>query len=389
MSGRTGLVVAGAGARGAYEAGALSTLVPRMADDGRTPTVLVGTSAGALNVVGLAGFLGEGLSLSEAVGRLVELWSSVHLDQLADVSGSVVEDGLRFTGQFLGFPTALPSLLDTRRLRETLSRLMPMSGLRDAIDSGPIDAVAVATTSASSGGSVVFVDKKPSVPLPPYDDRRNITYVETQLSVDHVLASAAVPVAFRPVEVPGPAPYGGWYVDGGVRLNVPLKPALMLGCDHLGVVATHPRAWLRPAPAPGDPAPDVFRAASLTLQSLMADRMIEDLATLAKVNRLIGDAPIRADDRLVDFLFAGPPVDDAGALAALAQTVYDARFDGAHGINNLGMWLLGRLIGGTSRDRGELLSFLFFESEFTSAAAALGARHAQTVLNAAPRWLAA
>ena len=47
--------MAGAGARGAYEAGALTELLPRMARRWSTPSVLVGTSAGALNVAALAG----------------------------------------------------------------------------------------------------------------------------------------------------------------------------------------------------------------------------------------------------------------------------------------------------------------------------------------------
>ncbi len=51
---RVGLVLAGGGARGAYEVGALSVLLPALEACGQRPTVLVGTSVGAINVAYLA-----------------------------------------------------------------------------------------------------------------------------------------------------------------------------------------------------------------------------------------------------------------------------------------------------------------------------------------------
>lgn len=386
MQGRTGLVVAGAGARGAYEAGAMSVLVPRMVDDGRPPTILMGTSAGALNVVGLAGFSADH-GLAAATDKLVELWSSLHFSQVADVPASVAEDVVRFTGQLAGVPTTIPSLLDTRRLHETVGQLMPIDALHRAIQDGPIDAVGVAATSAASGATVVFVEKKPSVDLPSYDEHRNIQYVDTTLTLDHVLASAAVPVAFRPVLVDDAVLGPGWYVDGGARLNTPIKPAVRFDCHHLGVVATHPRTWLQPSVGlPVDP-PDLFRAAALTLQGVMADGMVEDLWTLSKVNRLVSNAEEDGPDRQIDFLFAGPPADEAGAIGALANDVFERSFSGVEALHSPGLWLLERLVGGARSDHGDLLSFLFFESAFTSEAAALGRRHAERSLGAAPQWL--
>lgn len=44
-----GLVLAGRGARGAYEVGALSVLLPALEAQGERVSVIIGTSAGALN----------------------------------------------------------------------------------------------------------------------------------------------------------------------------------------------------------------------------------------------------------------------------------------------------------------------------------------------------
>lgn len=99
----------------------------------------------------------------------------------------------------------------------------------------------------------------------------------------------AIPVLFPSVRVDEPAAAHGWYVDGGLRLNAPLKPALALGADALVVVAGHPTAHA-PAVVPDRPAeqPELDDVVSQALDGLLADRMVEDLATLGKVNQLLG-----------------------------------------------------------------------------------------------------
>lgn len=392
---RVGLVVAGAGARGAYEAGALSRLVPRMADDGAPPRVLVGTSAGALNVVGLAGFAHEGWAA--ATRRLVDLWASVSLRRVVDVVPGLAHTARRYLGQLAGLPVRLPSLFDTRVQRETLAALLPLDRMHANVASGAVDAVGVVATSTRTGGTVVFVEADDSVSVPDYDAARNIRYVRTRLTVDHVLASAAVPVAFRPVRIerePSSAERSqgdvtGWYVDGGVRLNTPLKPALKLGCSRLGVVATHPRSW--PAPREqADVAPDVFGVASLAVQALLADRMVEDLHTLSTINGLVTGHPApgrsgtnRRAAREVPFLFAGPPPSEAGALGVLAeQALRDSRHDPGGVLRHADLWALDRLVGGGEGVHGELLSLLLFEPSFTVPAARLGAEHAERSVEA-------
>ena len=231
-------MIAGGGARGAYEAGAVAALLPRLGD---SPTILVGTSAGALNIAGLAAAAHHGLD--QAAERVVSLWSSVTLDDVFGVLSSFAGGGLRYLAQIAGRRVLLPSLFDTTRMDDTIRRLVSFEQLHHNIERGLVSAVAVAATSIATGGTVVFVDKHPSVALPPYDANRNISYVETELRPEHVLASAAVPVLFRPIDVTTPERWAGWYVDGGLRLNMPLKPAVQLGADRLGMVATRPRDW--------------------------------------------------------------------------------------------------------------------------------------------------
>lgn len=387
MTGRTGLVVAGAGARGAYEAGVLTELLPRLTRTWSAPSILVGTSAGALNVAALAGLTGT--DPQDASAELVSRWESVRTDEVIALPSSALEAGAAYAGDLLGLPSwlrralGLPDrvtrLLDAERLRPVVERVVDWDRLHHAIARGPVDAVGVACTSAGTGGTVVFVERGPGVPLPPYDPGRDIRYVDTRLTADHLLASAAVPVLFAPRRLDD-----GWYLDGGVRLNTPLKPALRLGADRIGVVATTPAVPVPEGPAPPEHAPDVYAVAALALRIVLGAGVTEDLRTLRAVNELVERG---ADDRhaRIGTWFAGPPADRGAELAALAAEVRRREYGGLRALRNPSLFVLERLVGGgvpdvDSTDGAELLSFLFFDRAFASAAAALGAEHAATAV---------
>ena len=380
-AGRTALVVAGAGARGAYQAGAITTLLPRMAPHSATPTIFVGTSAGALNVVGLAAFADDGLSV--AAERIVELWTDVESSDVYSLVSSVLGTGAAFFGQAIGVPRVrLVSLLDTSPIRQTLQRLVPWGRMHANIRHGLVDAVAVTTTSVETGGTVVFVEKNDSVALPEYDARRNISYVATTLTVDHLLASAAVPILFRPIYISdGCAPErSGWHIDGGLLLNTPIKPSLVLGANHVGIVATQPRVW-PPAVAEGSRrrrpvSPDVAGVAALALRAMLGYRMIEDLHELEFRNALVAQGlAVSPADRPIGIDFAGPPLEQAGRIGEIAEEVTGGRSALRRFLRNPTPSVIARLVGGDHEDRGDLLSFLLFDPEFTGQIAELGRKH--------------
>src|SRR5437762_5444773 len=115
---------AGRGARGAYEAGALSVLLPVLEQRGQRPRVVVGTSVGALN----GGFLAATahLPVDEVVARGHTVWRDARYSEVLAplVSGGTVERGLRYVAEFLGVRgVALPALVDPAPLTATLRRL--------------------------------------------------------------------------------------------------------------------------------------------------------------------------------------------------------------------------------------------------------------------------
>jgi hypothetical protein len=98
---RVAIVAAGAGARGAFEAGALSVLVPWLAKQQLRPTVFVGTSAGSINASLLAGT--AELEPDGAAEKLLAFWRSVtvrsvYRSPLLSGPGTVAA----YVGQLLG-----------------------------------------------------------------------------------------------------------------------------------------------------------------------------------------------------------------------------------------------------------------------------------------------
>lgn len=384
-----GVVCAGAGARGAYEAGALSVLLPKLFRDfPGEPVVLVGTSAGAINAALFAGVLDRQRPPEEAVEEALALWRRARPSQVfTGLRATAPRVALRYGLELLGF-RALDSLLDSSPLRRTMEEALDWSRLDENLaGNGRIHAAAVVVTDCNDGRTKVFVEGQ--VAPPPPDDVRGLDYLAVRLRPPHVQASAAIPIAFLPVRVPddGHSPDGpaAWYVDGGVRLNAPIKPALDLGATRVVVVATTPDPDLPQSTPSGPSEPDIFSVGVVALRSLLVDRMAEDVRHLRQVNALLdasGSADLSVADRRrpyvrVPNLYVGPR--QAGAIGDAARQEFRLHHGGPAGrLSDLGV--LATLLGGLDGDHAELFSFLFFDGRFHSLLIDMGRRDAEEVL---------
>jgi NTE family protein len=213
----------------------------------------------------------------------------------------------------------------------------------------------------------------------PSDERRGIDYVPTEISEDHVRASAAIPVAFPAVEVGQPEDAAGWYFDGGTRLNTPIKPALKLGAGRVIVLGLN-----SVAPAPKSPErPDLFDGSTQIVQGLLVDPATHDVQTLATINEVLLDGgQSSADDqrRVVPYIFIAP--NTPNAIGEIARDLYRERYASARALwRARDLSLLGRFVGASkSATRGELFSYLFFAGDFATKLIELGSKDAR-------RWI--
>lgn len=376
-----GLVLAGGGARGAYEAGAVSVLLPHLEARGERPRLLVGTSVGAMTAAYLAS-VGH-LDAEDAVARLLERWREVGK---GEVIRSIVSRGgpstvLRYAGEVLGVPgVRLTGLLDPAPLTATLDGWMDWRALRRNVRSGAVDALAVVATSVASARSTVFVEGRTREEL---FNSYGIDYEPVRILNVHVRASCAIPTFFPAVRIDSPKHARGWYFDGGTRLNTPIKPVLDLGADRLVLLATDSLERSRVAPRDEpEGAPDFSDGAIELLQATLVDPLMNDVRMLGKINLLAGFAAGSSDvDRYqeargkrpyrpIPYIFVAPS--SRGALGRRASEVFDDRFGGLKGLRSPDFALLTRLLGGEGRSHGELLSYLFFEHDFVDGLIEMG-----------------
>ena len=380
---KVGLVLAGGGARGAYEVGVLSVLLPALEQRGERPTVVVGASVGAINAVYLAGTAGVGAA--DAMKGARELWRGIELHEVIRpmVGSQAVLSGLRYLGESLNVPgVRLFSLLDPAPLADKLDRSISWDDIHRNADNGKLDAVGVVATSAATSRSVVFME---GAPLPESDRSRGIDYVRTRLRPDHVRASAAIPVVFPAVEIDEPAEARGWYFDGGTRLNTPIKPAIKLDVDRVVVIGLS-------SVADGPPRetakrPDFADGGLQLLHATLVDPLVHDIQSLAKRNELL--AQVRSDHssettsapyRLLPYIFVAPgPENDFGKIAS---EIYKRHYRlPRRGLRSLDLTVLGRLVDGDDPMHGELLSYLFFAPEFLEELISLGREDARRYLD--------
>ena len=392
------VVLTGAAARGAFQAGALVRLLPELEATGLKPTIYLGTSAGAINA-SLYGSLAH-LPLEQAAHKLLEIWRSMDWsDVFRRPAFSLAGDALRFLpGALFGVGHGVVSVLDTAPLQQTAKRVLDTRQLALNVADGVVDAVGVAATRVppsddlprgSNGApknwhiadahTVLFLDSTLDTSHVADPDRA-LRLAPGPVTAEHVLASSAIPVVFPPIEVLGPEPFQGWYLDGGVRLNAPLRPAVSLGADHLVVISAHATAYPNVYPVGVGEEPDVLDAAALTLNSILADRVIEDLNEIRTRNRwLVAGADLSTQGgrqlHKVNLLEVAPA---PGVLAELASHILDSkRFDPQS------VFLRSLLRGlGDGPGESEILSYAYFDSDYFDAQIKVGIEAADKAIAA-------
>ncbi|HSL81338.1 MAG TPA: patatin-like phospholipase family protein [Thermoanaerobaculia bacterium] len=352
-TGGVALVLSGGGARAAYQVGVLRALARRRPDL-RVP-VVTGVSAGAINAALLACHPG---SFREAVEVLSTLWAGLEVERVFRVdTRSLASHLLRWSFRLVSgggaFAPQVRGLVDTAPLRELLVDALgaapdgALPGVARALEAGRLRSLAVITSGYSTGQSVVWVAGR-EVESWERPDRRS---VPARITVDHVMASAALPLFFPAVRL-GHA----WHGDGGIRLATPLAPAIHLGADRILAISTRYRRTLPEADRPtsvGYPPP--LQIAGQLLNAIFLDMLDQDCLRVERLNLLLRELPEekRHGLRPID-VQAIRPSRDLGALAAELEPRLPRAFRS-----------LTRGLGSRETSRPDLLSLLMFQGEYT------------------------
>jgi NTE family protein len=112
-----------------------------------------------------------------------------------------------------------------------MSELISWDRLQRLIASGEVRGMALCATEVCTGTSIVFYQTAPETEFRLGRDP-NKEAVRVQLTVDHAMASAAIPFLFPSIQINGVC-----YTDGALRQNTPLNPALRMGADRVLVVS--------------------------------------------------------------------------------------------------------------------------------------------------------
>jgi NTE family protein len=311
------LVLSGGGARAAYQVGCLRALSQALPN--YRPQILTGVSAGAINASHLAAFQG---SWRDSVEALVSLWQQMQTEKvyrtgLGPMMGRMAHWGLHFvSGGRLG-RKEIRGMVQNAPLRSYLEQhLAPdaatgeICGVDQNLADGWLKALAVMTTNYASGRSEAWVDTLEETIW----SGSQVSARRTSLTIDHVMASAALPFFFPAVRL-----RNHWHGDGGVRLAAPLSPALRLGAKR--ILAVSPRA------KPQDPVeglvtsyPSPGQVAGVMLNAVFLDLLDFDAMQMQRINDLLRRIPKQnwGNQRQVDVMVLRPQ-QDLGQIARESQ----------------------------------------------------------------------
>jgi NTE family protein len=368
-SSHIGLVLSGGGARAAYQAGALKAIADIVAEGSKRARAspfhsISGVSAGAIN----AAFLGcHAEDFQHAATRAWKLWAELRSERILQTNPFFLTRlAIRWMMDLSlgGFVRRRQSthLLGTAPLEKLLSSIFDFEKLARNLDSGILKGMAISATHYGNGTSVTFFDGDPKIT--PWARSSRIG-IRRKLTLGHVLASASIPILFKPVHLEG-----AYYGDGSVRLRAPLSPAIHMGAEKILTIGiryerTHDQTVDRHATSRMDSV-SLVEIAGVMMNGAFMDGLESDIERLRRVNRTVslvpkeawgeGETPLREVP-----IYVIKPSQDLGKLAAEQFPKFP--------------FLIRHLlkgIGASAETGSDLLSYLSFDSSYTTPLLELG-----------------
>ena len=349
--GTLALAVSGGGARAAYQVGFLQWLAEHYPD--LEMPILTGVSAGAINAAHLANHQG---TFREKVKDLAALWETLTLDRVfrvdaGSIAGHVARWGVRLLMGRASHVMETRSLVDASPLQALLEQVLkPVSGMLAGIHKnlleGRLRAVAITTSNYSTGQSVTWVQGTNLVPW----TRAHRRAIPCTLSLDHVLASASLPLFFPAVNISG-----CWYGDGGIRMTAPLSPAVHLGADRILAISTKYAPSSEEADCQNINAyPPPVQVLGALYNALFLDVFDYDALRIERINFLVKQVPLdkRGGLRCVDLLLLRPSR-DLGKLASAYELELPSTFR-----------FMTRGLGTQETRSNDILSVLMFQPDY-------------------------
>ena len=359
------VVLSGGGARAAYQVGLLRGL-GKILPEARIP-IVTGVSAGGINAAFLAAHPGP---ISEASEELAEIWSELEVEDVFRVdTASLSANFARWVGQLTSGGSSMApkvrGLVDTSPLDSLLSKMLKtvdgeIIGIERNLDRGHLQAIALTTISYNTGQTITWVEGSD---IRTWERPMRQSH-QIRLTVDHVMASAALPLLFPAIRLGTQ-----WHGDGGIRLSAPLSPAIHLGARRILVVSTRYRASAQQAGLSTiTDYPPPAQILGKLLNSVFLDLIDQDVSRLRRVNELIARIPEenREPFHLIDALVMRPS-EDLGRLAG----EYEPRLPRA-------FRFLTRSLGTRQTSSPDFLSMLMFQPDYLRRLIAIGERDAES-----------
>jgi NTE family protein len=277
---KVAVILSGGGARGAYEVGVLSYVLDGFARiRGAAPRfdILCGTSVGAVNACFLAAHLADA---TVGIRRLVDLWTDLDLGR---VLGFSFRQAMGLHRVVLGGGSEASGIFDVTPMTQLIEREIPWRAVARTLRHGHLSALSVSATEIISGRTVIFMQTGPDGTLPTTAPPRTIIR-GAHIGPLHALASAAIPLLFPAVRIGREL-----FMDGGVRQNTPIAPALRLGATHVFAVGLSREVRGIESGGEDRKPPGAAMVLGKVLNAFLLDHVQTDFEVLTRVNRMIED----------------------------------------------------------------------------------------------------